>query len=74
MPRNWAGTYEYTEPRIVETTTENDVSRRLSQPRRDRAQGTTQTLNHKPETTATLVDVKRLADEEEQEEDLERCE
>ena len=61
MTRNWAGTYEYTAPRIVEATTVGDVQRVLAQPGRVRALGTRHSFTDLPDTTGTLVDVTGLA-------------
>lgn len=57
MPRNWAGTYEYTAPRIVAATSADDVRRVLSRPGKVRALGTRHSFTDLPDTTGTLVDV-----------------
>ncbi|WP_341996309.1 FAD-binding protein [Microbacterium sp. LWH7-1.2] len=63
MPRNWAGTYEYAAPRIVEATSADDVVRVLREPGRVRALGTRHSFTDLPDTTGTLVDVTGFAAE-----------
>ncbi|MEV4686266.1 D-arabinono-1,4-lactone oxidase [Microbacterium sp. LWH3-1.2] len=63
MPRNWAGTYEYTAPRIVEATAVDDVVRVLRDPGRVRALGTRHSFTDLPDTPGTLVDVTGFAAE-----------
>ncbi len=61
MTRNWAGTYEYTAPRIVDATSIDDVRRLSSRaPGRVRALGTRHSFTDLPDTTGTLVDVTGL--------------
>lgn len=61
MTRNWAGTYEYAAPRIVEAATVDDVRRAVAQPGRVRALGTRHSFTDLPDTTGTLVDVTGFA-------------
>ncbi|GAA1957430.1 D-arabinono-1,4-lactone oxidase [Microbacterium deminutum] len=61
MTRNWAGTYEYTAPRIVTANSVDDVRRILGEPGRVRALGTRHSFTDLPDTTGTLVDVTGLA-------------
>jgi xylitol oxidase len=61
MTRNWAGTYEYAAPRIVEVATVDDVRRAVGQPGRVRALGTRHSFTDLPDTTGTLVDVTGFA-------------
>ena len=63
MPRNWAGTYEYSAPRIVAATSVDDVVRVLREPGRVRALGTRHSFTDLPDTTGTLVDVTGFAAE-----------
>lgn len=63
MPRNWAGNYEYTAPRIVTASTVDDVRRALAGPGRVRALGTRHSFTDLPDTTGTLVDVTGFAPE-----------
>jgi xylitol oxidase len=63
MPRNWAGTYEYAAPRIVEATSVDDVQRVLREPGRVRALGTRHSFTDLPDTAGTLVDVTGFAAE-----------
>jgi len=63
MSRNWAGTYEYTAPRIVTASTVGDVQRLLAEPGRVRALGTRHSFTDLPDTTGTLVDVTGFAPE-----------
>ncbi|MFB7894526.1 D-arabinono-1,4-lactone oxidase [Microbacterium sp. NPDC056044] len=63
MPRNWAGTYEYTAPRIIEATSVDDVVRALRAPGRVRALGTRHSFTDLADTTGTLVDVTGFAAE-----------
>ncbi len=63
MTRNWAGTYEYTAPRIVSATSVDDVRSVLAAPGRVRALGTRHSFTDLPDTTGTLVDVTGLAPE-----------
>ena len=63
MPRNWAGTYEYTAARIVEATSVDDVVRVLREPGRVRALGTRHSFTDLPDTAGTLVDVTGFAPE-----------
>lgn len=60
MTRNWAGTYEYTAPRIVAATSVDDIRRVLAAPGRVRALGTRHSFTDLPDTTGTLVDVTGL--------------
>ncbi|MCC2031650.1 D-arabinono-1,4-lactone oxidase [Microbacterium allomyrinae] len=57
MARNWAGTYEYTAPRIIVATSLDDVRRVLAGRGRVRALGTRHSFTDLPDTTGTLVDV-----------------
>jgi len=63
MPRNWAGTYEYAAPRIVQVSSVDDVVRVLREPGRVRALGTRHSFTDLPDTTGTLVDVTGFAPE-----------
>ena len=63
MERNWAGTYEYTAPRIVTATSVDDIRRVLAEPGRVRALGTRHSFTDLPDTTGTLVDVTGFAPE-----------
>jgi xylitol oxidase len=60
MTRNWAGTYEYTAPRIVEATSVDDIRRVLAEPGLVKALGTRHSFTDLPETAGTLVDVTGL--------------
>lgn len=59
--RNWAGTYDYTAPRIVVAESVADVQGVLAAPGRVRALGTRHSFTDLPDTTGTLVDVTGLA-------------
>jgi xylitol oxidase len=61
MARNWAGTYEYTAPRIVEARSIVEVRRALAGAERVRALGTRHSFTDLPDTTGTLVDVTGFA-------------
>lgn len=61
MPRNWAGTYEYTAPTIVEATSVDDVRAAVARPGRVHALGTRHSFTDLPDTTGTLIDVTGLA-------------
>lgn len=60
MPRNWAGTYEYVAPRIVEASTVEDVQRIVREGGRVHALGTRHSFTDLPDTDGTLVDVSGL--------------
>jgi xylitol oxidase len=60
MPRNWAGTYEYRAPRIVEAFTVEDVQRVVREGGRIHALGTRHSFTDLPDTDGTLVDVSGL--------------
>lgn len=60
MPRNWAGTYEYTAPTIVEATSVDDVRAAVARPGRVHALGTRHSFTDLPDTTGTLIDVTGL--------------
>ena len=63
MPRNWAGTYEYTAPRIVEASTVEDVQRIVREGGRIHALGTRHSFSDLPDTDGTLIDVSGLREE-----------
>lgn len=63
MPRNWAGTYAYHAPRIVEASTEGDVQRLVREGGRVHALGTRHSFHDLPDTSGTLVDVSGLVGE-----------
>jgi xylitol oxidase len=60
MPRNWAGTYEYRAPRVVEASTVEDVQRIVREGGRVHALGTRHSFTDLPDTDGTLVDVSGL--------------
>ena len=60
MPRNWAGTYDYTAPRIVAARTEADVLRAMDGDGRVHALGTRHSFTDLPDTDGTLVDLAGL--------------
>ncbi|WES63087.1 FAD-binding protein [Microbacter sp. GSS18] len=60
MARNWAGTYEYTAPRIVEATSVADVRAAVAGTGRVHALGTRHSFTDLPDTTGTLIDVTGL--------------
>ncbi|MGZ0712508.1 FAD-binding protein (plasmid) [Coraliomargarita sp. W4R53] len=61
MTRNWAGTYEYTAPHIVEAASEADVRRIVaSVPGRIHALGTRHSFTDLPDTADVLIDVSPL--------------
>ncbi|QKJ20628.1 D-arabinono-1,4-lactone oxidase [Microbacterium hominis] len=60
MPRNWAGTYEYAAPRIVEARSVDDVRRTLARPGPVHALGTRHSFTDLPDTVGTLIDVTGL--------------
>lgn len=55
--RNWAGTYEYRAPEVVEVRTEDDVRRAVAGRGRVRALGTRHSFTDLPDTTGTLIDL-----------------
>ncbi|MEU1972993.1 FAD-binding protein [Microbacterium sp. NPDC019599] len=61
MPRNWAGTYEYTAPRIVAASTVEEVQRIIREGGRVHALGTRHSFTDLPDTDGTLIDVSGLA-------------
>jgi xylitol oxidase len=63
MERNWAGTYEYTAPKIEAVSSVDDVRRILARPGPVHALGTRHSFTDLPETTGTLVDVTGLPPE-----------
>lgn len=60
MTRNWAGTYEYTAPRIVPARTEADVADSLAGGGRVHALGTRHSFTDLPDTDGTLIDLSGL--------------
>lgn len=60
MTRNWAGTYEYRAPRIVEASTVEDVQRVVREGGSIHALGTRHSFTDLPDTDGTLVDVSGL--------------
>lgn len=60
MSRNWAGTYEYSAPRIVEATSVDDVRRAVATPGPVHALGTRHSFTDLPDTAGTLIDVTGL--------------
>ncbi|GAA1465917.1 D-arabinono-1,4-lactone oxidase [Microbacterium thalassium] len=60
MPRNWAGTYEYTAPRIVAAAGVDDVLRVVGDSGPVHALGTRHSFTDLPDTAGTLVDVTGL--------------
>ena len=61
MTRNWAGTYDYTAPRIVPAWSEADVLRELAGTEgRVHALGTRHSFTDLPDTTGTLLDLAGL--------------
>ena len=61
MTRNWAGTYEYTAPRIVDALSVDDVRRAVAAGGRVKALGTRHSFTDLPDTSGTLVDVTGFA-------------
>lgn len=64
MPRNWAGTYEYTAPRIAAAGTIDEVraavAAAVAAGGRVRALGTRHSFTDLPDTTGTLIDLSGL--------------
>lgn len=60
MSRNWAGTYEYSAPRVVTATTVDGIRAIVSEGGRVHALGTRHSFTDLPDTTGTLVDVTGL--------------
>lgn len=60
MPRNWAGTYEYTAPRLEPATTVDEVQRLVRRGGRVKALGTRHSFTDLPDTSGTLIDVSAL--------------
>jgi xylitol oxidase len=61
MTRNWAGTYDYTAPRIVPVSSEADVLRALGADDEPvHALGTRHSFTDLPDTTGTLLDLSGL--------------
>jgi xylitol oxidase len=60
MPRNWAGTHEYTAPRIVSASTVDEVQSALAAGGRVHALGTRHSFTDLPDTTGTLIDLAGL--------------
>ena len=60
MQRNWAGTYEYTAPRIATASSEDEVLRIVREPGRVRALGTRHSFTDLPDSAGTLLDVSGL--------------
>lgn len=63
MPRNWAGTYEYRSPNIVEASTVEEVQRIVRGGGRVHALGTRHSFHDLPDTDGTLIDVSGLVGE-----------
>jgi xylitol oxidase len=61
MPRNWAGTHEYTAPRIVAASTVEQVRAVLAQAGRVHALGTRHSFTDLPDTAGTLIDLAGLS-------------
>ena len=61
MTKNWAGTYEYTAPRMVVPQSVDDIRRVVAAGGRVRALGTRHSFTDLPDTTGALVDVTGLA-------------
>ena len=62
MTQNWAGTYEYTAPRIVPVSTVRDVRRAIAAGGPVHALGTRHSFTDLPDTTGTLLDLATLTD------------
>ncbi|GAA3640086.1 FAD-binding protein [Microbacterium awajiense] len=60
---NWAGTYTYSAPRIVEAGTVDDVRRAVAGSGRVHALGTRHSFTDLPDTAGTLIDVTGLPPE-----------
>ena len=60
MPRNWAGTHEYTAPNIVAASTVDEVQRALAGGGKVHALGTRHSFTDLPDTTGTLLDLAGL--------------
>ena len=60
MTRNWAGTHEYTAPRIVAVRSEADVVSALAGDGRVHALGTRHSFTDLPDTDGTLIDLAGL--------------
>ena len=60
MSRNWAGTHEYTAPRIERAQTVDDVQRLVREPGLVHALGTRHSFTDLPDTTGTLIDLAGL--------------
>ncbi|MEZ3160403.1 D-arabinono-1,4-lactone oxidase [Microbacterium sp. BWT-B31] len=60
MPRNWAGTYEYSAARIVAAQTIDDVRRAVASGGPVHALGTRHSFTDLPDTAGTLIDVTGL--------------
>ncbi|MBU4466138.1 MAG: FAD-binding protein [Actinobacteria bacterium] len=63
MRQNWAGTYEYTAPRIVAATSIEEVRRAVTSGGRVHALGTRHSFTDLPDTAGTLIDVSGMAPE-----------
>jgi len=61
MPRNWAGTYEYTAPRIVAAGTVREVQDAVAAGGAIHALGTRHSFTDLPDTTGTLIDLAPLS-------------
>jgi alditol oxidase len=57
MAKNWAGTHEYTAPRIVAASTVDEVRRAVAEGGPVHALGTRHSFTDLPDTTGTLIDV-----------------
>ena len=60
MTRNWAGTHEYTAPRIVTASTVDEVQRVIAAGGPVHAMGTRHSFTDLPDTTGTLLDLAGL--------------
>ncbi len=60
MTRNWAGTHEFTAPKIVTASTVEEVQRVIAGGGRVHALGTRHSFTDLPDTTGTLVDLAGL--------------
>lgn len=60
MPRNWAGTHEYTAPSIVAVSTVEEVQRAIAGGGKVHALGTRHSFTDLPDTTGTLLDLAGL--------------
>lgn len=57
MPKNWAGTHEYTAPRIATATTQDEVRAIVAEGGPVHALGTRHSFTDLPDTAGTLIDL-----------------